>query len=173
MTVLRCVSVLALFSAVVFHATSPAAAEPPNPGIDPYPVAQGNYTSPGDPGWIFFLSPPGYGGARDGVPVSQFGCGIGPDGSVGCDVVPSPTQIGDAAMTVVPMGSTQTIAGPQQPGQYIHSDTLTFTRDVDVLPAGYQLVNAGAFCHVGEQGSLTCDSGDHGFTNNAIYGDTH
>lgn len=172
MTVLRGIWAIGPVCAAVLCVASPASADPADPG-DPYPVAQGNYTSADDPGWIFFLSPAGYGGARDGVPVSQFGCGIGPDGTVGCDVVPSPTQIGDAAMTVVPMGSTQTVAGPQQPGQYIRSAALTFTRNVDVLPAGYQLVNAGASCYVGQQGSVTCTSGDHGFTQNAVYGDTH
>jgi hypothetical protein len=65
------------------------------------------------------------------------------------------------------------VAGPQQPGHYVDSEALTFTRDVDVLPAGYQLVNGGASCVVGQQGSVTCTSGDHGFTQNAVYGDTH
>jgi hypothetical protein len=52
----------------------------PPGAADDYPVADGNYTSAADPGWIYFLSPRGYGGQRDGQPVDQFGCGIGPDG---------------------------------------------------------------------------------------------
>lgn len=161
----RLVAALALCAAAVWVA-SPAAA-------DPYPVAQGDYTSPSDPGWIFFLSPPTYGGVRDGAPVDQFGCGIGPDGTVGCDVVPDPVQISDEPPTVVPPGANQTVATPAQAGDYRHSDTLTFTRDVDVLPAGYQLVNGTASCLVGEQGSVSCTTGEHGFTHYSVFGYTH
>lgn len=140
---------------------------------EPYPVADGDYTSPADPGWIFFLSPPGYGGVRGGQAVNQFGCGIGPDGTVGCDVVPDPDNVDYDARTVVPPDADQTVATPQQPGQYRHSDTLTFTRDVDVLPEGHQLVNGAASCLVGFQGSVSCSTGPHGFTHYSIFGDTH
>jgi hypothetical protein len=140
---------------------------------DDYPVADGDYTSATDPGWIYFLSPRGYGGERDGQPVDQFGCGIGPDGTVGCDVVPHPMQIGAEPPTVVPSGANQTVAAPQQPAEYRHSDVLTFTRDVDVLPAGHQLRNGEAFCLVGDQGSVSCTTGEHGFTNYCIFGYTH
>jgi hypothetical protein len=145
---------------------SPAAA-------DDYPVADGNYTTASDPGWIFFLSPRGYGGQRDGQPVDQFGCGIGPDGTVGCDVVPNPAQIGNEPPTVVPPGADQTVATPWQPAEYRHSGALTFSRDVDVLPEGYQLRNGDSFCLVGYQGSVSCTAGEHGFTNYSVFGLTH
>jgi hypothetical protein len=140
---------------------------------DDYPVADGNYTSAADPGWVYFLSPRGYGGQRDGQPVDQFGCGIGPDGTVGCDVVPKPMQISDEPPTVVPPGADQTVATPWQPAEYRQSDTLTFTRDVDVLPEGHQLRNGDAFCLVGYQGSVSCTTGEHGFTNFSVFGLTH
>ena len=155
----------ALCVAAVWVAT-PAAA-------DDYPVADGNYTSAADPGWIYFLSPRGYGGQRDGQPVDQFGCGIGPDGTVGCDVVPHPVQIGAEPPTVVPPGANQTVATPQQPADYRHSDGWEFTRDVDVLPEGRQLRNGDAFCLVGYQGSVSCTTGEHGFTNYSVFGTTH
>lgn len=155
----------ALCVAAVWVAT-PAAA-------DDYPVADGNYTSAADPGWIYFLSPRGYGGQRDGQPVDQFGCGIGPDGTVGCDVVPHPVQIGAEPPTVVPPGANQTVATPQQPADYRHSDGWEFTRDVDVLPGGHQLRNGDAFCLVGYQGSVSCTTGEHGFTNYSVFGTTH
>ncbi len=145
----------------------------PLAGADDYPVAEGNYISTADPGWIYFLSPRGYGGERDGQPVDQFGCGIGPDGTVGCDVVPHAVQIGAEPPTVVPPGANQTVATPQQPAEYRHSDTLTFTRDVDVLPEGRQLRNGDAFCLVGYQGSVSCTTGDHGFTNYSVFGFIH
>jgi hypothetical protein len=34
---------------------------------DDYPVAEGHYTSVSDPGWIYFLSPRGYGGVSQTV----------------------------------------------------------------------------------------------------------
>lgn len=38
-----------------------------------------------------------------------------------------------------------------QPAQYVQSGTLTFTRDVDVLPTGFRLVNGNASCRLSEQ----------------------
>lgn len=136
----------------------------PIAGAEPYPVAEGNYTSADDPGWVFFLSPPGYG---------NFGCGIGPDGTVGCDVVPHPVPISDEPPTDVPPDANQTVATPDQPGYYRHADALTFTRAVDVLPEGHQLVNGDASCLVGFQGSVSCTTGEHGFTHYAVFGYTH
>ena len=147
-----------------------AAADPPStpqPG-DPYVEAQGHYTGADDPGWIYFKE-----AESDGQPVGRWGCGIGPDGTVGCDAVPYPTQIGDAPPVDVPPHANQTVATPEQPGQYRHSDTLTFTRNVDVLRPGYELVNGGASCAVGWQGSVSCQTGDHGFTLYSIWGETH
>ncbi len=174
MMILRRTSALATLSAVAVYAASPAAADPsPSEDTNVYPVAQGYYTSVSDPGWIYFLTPTGIGGERDGQPVAQFGCGMGPDGTVGCDAVPSPEPVGDVSATFVPPDANQTIAGPQQPAQYRHSDVLTFTRDVDVLPEGHQLVNGDAFCLVGYQGSVSCTAGDHGFTHYSVFGTTH
>lgn len=164
MLALRLIGATALAGALCTAA--PAAAEP-------YPVADGHYTSAVDPGWVFFLSPPGFGGVRNGQAVNQFGCGIGPDGTVGCDVVPDPDNVEYDARTVVPPDADQTVATPQQPGEYRHSDALTFTRDVDVLPEGHQLVNGPAYCLVGFQGSVSCSTGAHGFTHYSIFGITH
>ncbi len=123
-------------------------------------MAQGNFTSPGDPGWIFFKF---IDADPDGI-----GCGIGPDGTVGCDTVPintpEPGDCGDDRCPVIPPGANQTIAGPQQPVEYVQSDTLTFTRDVDDLPEGHRLVNGDAWCAVGFQGSVSCTSGVKKFT---------
>ena len=174
MMVMRHAPALATLSVIAFYAASPAAADPPpSDDTNVYPVAQGHYTSVSDPGWIYFLTPTGIGGDRDGQPVTQFGCGLGPDGTVGCDAVPNPEQVGDVFATVLPPDANQTNAGPHQPGQYDHSDMLTFTRDVDVLPAGRQLVNGDAFCLVGFQGSVSCTTGDHGFTHYSVFGTTH
>lgn len=164
MFALRLIGAMALAGALC--AAAPAVAEP-------YPVADGHYTSAVDPGWVFFLSPPGFGGVRNGQAVNQFGCGIGPDGTVGCDVVPDPDNVEYDARTVVPPDADQTVATPQQPGEYRHSDALTFTRDVDVLPEGHQLVNGPAYCLVGFQGSVSCSTGAHGFTHYSIFGITH
>lgn len=82
-------------------------------------------------------------------------CGIRPNGGpVGCDAVPY-----DAGPSV-----NQTLANSWGPAQYKHSDTPTFTRDVDVLPEGQRLQNWGASCGVGLQGTVTCKTyGPHGF----------
>jgi hypothetical protein len=175
-------AVLTALVTVTLGAAPVAAADPtpaPQPG-GPYQVAQGHYTSAGDPGWIYFIpaetlsnrSEP-ISGTRDGHPVQQFGCGIGPDGTIGCDAVPNPVQMGDAPPTVVPPGANQVIASPGKPAEYRHSDTLTFTRDVDMLTSGYELVNGGASCAVGWQGSVGCKTGEHGFTHYAYQGFTH
>ena len=174
MLALRLIGATAL--AAVLSAAGPAAATlctAAPAAAEPYQVADGHYTSAADPGWVFFLSPPGYGGVRNGQAVNQFGCGIGPDGTVGCDAVPDPDNAGYDPRSVVPPGTNQTVAAPDLPGEYRHSDTLTFTRDVDVLPEGHQLVNGAASCLVGFQGSVSCSTGAHGFTHYSIFGITH
>lgn len=103
------------------------------------------------------------------------GCGIGPDGTVGCDLVPpleSPGAPGPPGSyscegrrcPLPPPGTNQTVASAQQPAQYVHSDVSTFTRAVDELPAGHRLVNGNAWCVAGWQGSVSCVSGNNGFT---------
>jgi hypothetical protein len=132
-------------------ATPAAAAEPP-PGtdiVDTYPLAQGDYTTANDFGWIYFKTPDGR------------ACGIGPlGGPVGCDAVPY-----DA-----PPGTNQTVIASWGPAGYVHSDEPTFTRDVDTLPEGHRLQNWLAGCAVGYQGTVDCKSGEHGFVLSAVYG---
>lgn len=137
-----------------------------------WPVAQGNFTSPGDPGWVFFkpfFHPGGATGPKaEASRAEQYGCGIAPDGAVGCDHVPSwpgaGPGCGDLRCPPPPPGANQTVVSPREPARYIHSDAPTFTRDVDDLPAGHRLVNGEAWCAVGYQGSVTCVSGANGFT---------
>lgn len=178
---LRAVAVFGLLTSAALGAASTAAADPdtcdPNPGAenscarqpaDTWPVAQGNFTSAADPGWVFFTHPshptdfPG-------------GCGIGPDGTVGCDLVPPPEgpgapgppglySCGERRCPLPSPGTNQTVAGPQRPAEYVYSDVATFTRDVGELPAGHRLVNGDAWCVAGWQGAVSCVSGANGFT---------
>jgi hypothetical protein len=138
-------------AAFAFSATPMAAADPP-PGadiVDTYPLAQGNYTTADDVGWIYFKTPDGR------------ACGMGPlGGPVGCDAVPY-----DA-----PNGTNQTVVDSWRPADYAHSDTPTFTRDVDTLPEGRRLQNWLASCAVGYQGTVDCKTGEHGFVLSAVYG---
>lgn len=142
-------SALALSWAPVAWADSP-----PPPGahdIDSYPVAEGHYrTGVEDYGWKYFITPDGR------------SCGIGPNGGpVGCDAVPM----------AAPPGTNQTVVRPGSAAEYRHSDTETFTRDVDVLPAGHRLSNMGVSCGVGHQGTVTCNGTvHHGFTISNVYG---
>lgn len=145
----------ALAAAAVLLVGSAAAAhaEPP-PGVDAvddYPVATGRYSSPTDFYWVFFRTPDGR------------SCGIGPNGGpIGCDAVPMDAPAG-ANQTVLEAGGV--------PAAYRHSDSASFTRDVDVLPEGHRLENWGASCAVGHQGTVTCKGyGQHGFTLSSVYG---
>lgn len=133
--------------------TAPNVTAEPPPGvdvIDRYPIAQGHYSSPTDFYGVFFRTPDGR------------HCGIGPNGGpVGCDAVPA-----DA-----PAGTNQIFVNSGAPAAYRHSDTASFTREVDVLPEGHRLENWGASCGVGYQGTVTCKTyGEHGFVLNATYG---
>ncbi|MGY1993866.1 hypothetical protein [Mycolicibacterium fortuitum] len=139
----------------VFSPLPPAQAWPwpPPPGIEDingYPIAEGDYSSPTDFYGVFFRTPDGR------------HCGIGPNGGpVGCDAVPA-----DA-----PAGTNQIFVNSGAPAAYRHSDTASFTREVDVLPEGHRLENWGASCGVGYQGTVTCKTyGEHGFVLNATYG---
>lgn len=139
-----------LVAALALVATPVAAAQPPDGAdvIDDYPVAQGNYTTPDDFYQVFFRTPDGR------------GCGIGPNGGpVGCDAVPFDTP-----------GYNQTVVTAGVPATYRFSDSPTFTRDVDILPAGRRLENWGASCGVGHQGTVTCRTyGGHGFILSSVY----
>lgn len=175
---MRTGSVLGLLAAVGLCMTPVAGAEPADPAT--WPVADGNFTSPDDPGWVFF-KPYGFDG---------HGCGISPDGDVGCDIVPSrwpdgtPVQAGvpgppgfyscgDDYCPLPPPDADQIVAGPQQRGQYNRSDNPTFTRDVDVLTGGHRLGNGAAVCRLGTGSPLilTCDTGGHGFRVQAVGAD--
>lgn len=170
----RVLPALALMCLAVFQPAT-ALAEPSDPGT--WPIADGNFTSPADPGWIFF-KPNGFG---------DRGCGIGPDGAVGCDIVPSrwpdgtPVQAGMAGppgsyscgggyCPLPPPGADQIVASPQQQAAYAQADTQTFTRDVGVLYEGYRLVNGNTSCRLGTGSPLvlTCNSGEHGFRVQAV-----
>lgn len=172
---LRSIAVLVLVSLTALCGAATVAAEPAD--TDTSPLAEGNFTTPSDPGWIFF-TPVGFGG---------HGCGIGPDGTVGCDIVPArwpdgtPVQEGVPGppgfyscegrdCPLPPPGTNQTVAGPGEPARYAQSDTQTFTRDVDPLPRGFRLVNGAASCRLSEQATLSCRTGDNGFVLNATYG---
>jgi hypothetical protein len=143
--------------AVAVSVAPVAAAEPPpgNDVVDTYPLGQGHYTTAADPGWIYFKTP-GKSGYSDS-------CGISPNGdTVGCDEVPY-----DA-----PTDTNQTVVNSWEPAAYRHSDTPTFTRDVDVLPEGRRLVNGGTSCATGYQGTVHCktNGGEHGFIVSGVYG---
>lgn len=175
MTVLsRVLPVIGLSIAALVHPPS-AGAEPVDPGT--WPVAEGNFTTPGDPGWVFFL-PSGFDGR---------GCGIGPDGTVGCDIVPSRAADGTPVQAGVPgppgsyscgtnycplppPGADQIVAGPLQRADYDQSGSLTFTREVGTLDPGYRVLNGAGWCYVGAGSprSVVCRSGDHGFSVQAV-----
>lgn len=123
---------------------------PPVDGLDQWPLARGRFTTPTDPGWLYFRTPT----EKEGV--YSYSCGIAPGGTLaGCDFVP------DNA----PEGTNQTIVDSTG-ARYVHSDTTTFTRDVDALPAGERLENGPAECGATYQGAVTCRIGDHKFGTN-------
>lgn len=123
---------------------------PPANGLDQWPLARGRFTTPTDPGWIYFRTPT----EKEGV-YSYF-CGIAPGGTLaGCDFVPESA----------PEGTNQTIVDSTG-ARYVHSDTPTFTRDVDALFAGERLENGPAACGSTYQGAVTCRIGDHKFGTN-------
>lgn len=170
----RAVPALGLLCAAVLYPSSAAVADD-DPGTQP--IADGDFTTAGDPGWIFF-QPQGFGGN---------GCGIGPDGTVGCDIVPgrwpdgTPIQAGvpgppglyscdGRRCPLPPPGANQTVVTAELPAEYVTSGSTSFTRDVGVLPPGTRLVNGNGWCSLSEQGTLRCVSGANGFTLNATYG---
>jgi hypothetical protein len=145
MMTLRRLAVLAGVAVAALAAVPPAVADPPSDAdeSDAYPIAQGNFTTTTDFYAIFFKTPDGR------------SCGIWPNGGpIGCDAVPA-----DA-----PAGTNQTFVFPGVVADYRHSDTPSFTRDVDVLPEGFRLETWGAGCGVGPQETVTCKTyGQHRF----------
>jgi hypothetical protein len=121
-------------------------------GIDSYSPGRGRHTTPEDPGWVFFKADS----------LSEIFCGIGPNGTVaGCDIVPRINR---------PPGANQTVVDASAPAHYAHSDTPTFTRDVDVLLPGHRLDNGDARCGMGYQGTVHCVIGEHSFVVSRDYG---
>ncbi len=124
-------------------------------GIEGYSPGRGRYTTPDDPGWVFFKTD-----SIKGIPSTY--CGIGPNGTLaGCDLVPGKD---------VPEGMNQTVVEAAAPAHYARSDTPTFTRDVDVLLDGHRLDNGQASCGRGYQGTVHCVIGDHSFVVSSNYG---
>ena len=137
--------------AIATGAPLPDIPPPPN-GLDQWPLARGAFTTPADPGWIYFRTPLEKEGAY------SYSCGIAPGGTLaGCDFVPASA----------PEGTNQTIVDAAG-ARYIHSETATFTRDVDALPAGERLENGPAACGSTYQGAVTCRIGDHRFVTNGF-----
>ncbi len=160
-------------------ALAPAAVGDPDNDPGSWPTADhSGYTSPGDPGWVFFRA----------YSENGQGCGIGPDGTVGCDIMVSRNADGtarsDFGTSAVPgsyacnppgedkyscplpaPGANQVVADPRNPAHYVESTVQTFTRDVDVLPAGVRLVNGDAWCYVSpaSPGGINCRTADNGF----------
>jgi hypothetical protein len=113
-------------------------------------VTDTNVTIGTQPPWIFFKTEAGQ------------SCGIGPNGTVaGCDNITAEA----------PEGTNQTVVRDSTAASYISSDTPTFIREVDILPAGHRLDNGGATCSVGHQGTVGCTIGEHGCTIASQYGE--
>ena len=64
----------------------------------------------------------------------------------------------------------QTLVDGSGPAHYSHSDTTTFTRDVDVLMPGHRLENGAAICWVNYQRPVHCEVGAHSFVLDGQYG---
>jgi len=162
------IAALVGMSVVALSAAPLADAEPPVPYGKDYPLAEGNYTTEADPGWVYFVVD--FGGKPSDYH-DYFGCGIGPDGRVGCDRVPNPDEYPSLNATYPPPGANQTVATSAEAASYRFSLTPTFSREVDVLPEGRQLENGGAKCRRGYQGSMSCWSGEHGFVLSTVWGE--
>lgn len=153
-----------------------AVADPNDPSTWPE-VDASEYTTPDQPGWVFFRAR-----SEQGT-----GCGMGPDGTVGCDIyVPrnadgtavdegpkgppgfyacNPPSGGDYYCPLPPPGTNQVVASPLEPAHYVASETSSFTRDVKALPEGYRLTNGNAWCYVSpaSPGGISCRTGANGF----------
>lgn len=110
------------------------------------------------------------------------GRGIGPDGTVGCDITVDRNEDGTAVQwgepgppgfygcgsrncPIPPPGTNQIFASPNNAARYAESDALTFTRDVAVLPEDHAIVNGNASCYVSSAslGGISCRTGKNGF----------
>lgn len=163
-------SILAVAAAVTAALTlAPhSAADPQNMPV----VDHTGYTTAGDSGWVFFRA---YGAGGQG-------CGIGPEGTVGCDITvdrnadgavvqwgePGPPgfySCGSRNCPLPPPDANQIVADPESAARYAKSDALTFTRNVAVLPEDHLIVNGAASCYVSSAspGGISCHTGQNGF----------
>jgi hypothetical protein len=127
----------------------------PGTGTESYPLGRGRYTTPTDPGWVYFKTDD----VKGATPIH---CGIAPGGTMaGCDMAPSGNS---------PAGSNQTVVDGSAPAHYSQSDTKTFTRDVDVLMPGHRLENGAAVCWINYQRPVRCEVGAHSFVLDSQYG---
>lgn len=86
-------------------------------------------------------------------------------GPAGCDAVPI-----DA-----PPGTNQIRSSTIEPAHFVTADHPTFTHPdgARVLPEGHKITFAGTTCGVGYQGTVDCETGDHGFVLAATYSVLH
>lgn len=146
----------------------PATADPPTMPV----VDHAGYTTTTDADWVFFRA---YRGGGQG-------CGISPDGTVGCDIAvdrnadgtvvqwgesgpPGSYSCGSRNCPLPPPGTNEIVAGPQSAARYAMSDSPTFTRNVAVLPQDHLIVNGNASCYVSSAspGGISCRTGNNGF----------
>ncbi|MEV6334730.1 hypothetical protein AB0M12_08425 [Nocardia vinacea] len=140
--------------AAVATAAGPAAADPN--GLDQLtPVDETGYLvdDPHYRGAVFFQSPDGR------------NCGFFLNGPAGCDAVPI-----DA-----PPGTNQVRSSTVEAAHFVTADQTTFTYPggAQVLPEGQKVAVGGTTCGIGYQGTVTCETGAHGFTIAATYGVLH
>ena len=143
-----------LAAATLVFAAGPAAADPS--GLDQLtPVDDTGYLvdDPNYKGTVFFRTPDG----RE--------CGFYLNGPAGCDAVPI-----DA-----PQGTNQVRSSTLEPAHFLTADQPTFTYPggAQVLPEGHKVSLGGTTCGIGYQGTVTCETGPHGFTIAATYGVLH
>lgn len=86
-------------------------------------------------------------------------------GPVGCDAVSL-----DA-----PAGTNQIRASIIEPAHFVTADHPTFTHPngAKTLPEGHKVTFANTTCGVGYQGTVDCETGDHGFILSAVYSILH
>ncbi|MEV5832085.1 hypothetical protein [Nocardia sp. NPDC052112] len=148
-------SPLASLAIAAVVATAGPAAAAPN-GLDQLtPVDEAGYLvdDPQYKGAVFFRSPDGR------------SCGFFLNGPAGCDAVPI-----DA-----PPDTNQVRSSTVAPARYLTADqpTFTYAGGAQVLPEGHKISVGGTTCGIGYQGTVTCETGSHGFTIAATYGVLH
>ncbi|WP_433203642.1 hypothetical protein ACQP1G_14490 [Nocardia sp. CA-107356] len=147
-------STIAPLAVAALVATAGPVAADPN-GLDQLtPVEDTGYLvdDPNYTGTVFFRTPDGR------------NCGFYPNGPAGCDAVPI-----DA-----PPGTNQVRSSTMEAAHYLAAEaTFTYPGGAQVLPEGHKVTMGGTTCGVGYQGTVTCETGPHGFTIAATYGVLH